>query len=320
MTAKKRGRPAKTIPNLVPSAEFGYCRRCMKTLPVESFYKATDELLDTSGRMSVCKNCIEEFFLARLQIDINISAAVLFVCRALNIYYDEKSIDETKKEMDTRASSGIAKDMGKFFGRYKAQIGRKHLPPYFIEPLQREIVDGLENVDEDEEFKRYLVEFWGEGLTVEQYNFLENEMARWKRTHRCDNTAEETLLREICFTALEIREGRQAGRSSDGSIKRLQDLMKTASLDPAKANAASSGKSAETFGEWIKEIEEKTPAEWFDEQEKFRDMDGLADYLLEYITRPIRNFITGSRDFNTSDFSPETSDDEEDVLDDDAEE
>ena len=77
--------------------------------------------------------------------------------------------------------------------------------------------------------------------------------------------------------------------------------MKTASVDPAKANQASSGKLQDAWGVWVKDIEQFKPAEWHDRQEKYKDMDGFIPYIKDYIVRPIKNFITGQRDFQIKD-------------------
>ena len=101
---------------------------------------------------------------------------------------------------------------------------------------------------------------WGEGFELKDYEYLEREIEVWKRTHKCDNEAEETLLKEICLTKLGLRKSRAANddlRVKD-LTKMLQDLMKTAALDPSKSNAASSGKLLDAFGVWVKDIEEKS--------------------------------------------------------------
>ena len=74
--------------------------------------------------------------------------------------------------------------------------------------------------------------------------------------------------------------------------------MKSLAISPNIANTANANKSTEAFGLWIKDIEELTPAEWHDKHELFKDMDNLNQYFEDYFVRPIRNFITGSRDFN----------------------
>jgi hypothetical protein len=140
---------------------------------------------------------------------------------------------------------------------------------------------------------------WGEGFELKDYEYLEREIEVWKRTHKCDNEAEETLLKEICLTKLGLRKSRASNddlRVKD-LTKMLQDLMKTAALDPSKSNAASSGKLLDAFGVWVKDIEENRPAEWIEDKTLFKDVDDIGSYLKKYVVRPIKNFITGSRDF-----------------------
>jgi hypothetical protein len=73
--------------------------------------------------------------------------------------------------------------------------------------------------------------------------------------------------------------------------------MKETALTPAQQGGSS--KSIDTFGNWIKDVETMTPAEWYKEQEKYRDMDGIEEDL-EDIKRSIKNFITDSRDFTST--------------------
>ena len=131
--------------------------------------------------------------------------------------------------------------------------------------------------------------------------FLNSELENWKATHKCDNQAELTLLKEICIKILTIRNKRAVKENVSSEVKELQDLFKTASVDPAKANVASAGKSHEAFGVWIKDVEQFRPAEWFEQQEKYVDMDGFKPYIQNYVVRPIKNFISGVRNFFVND-------------------
>lgn len=43
----------------------------------------------------------------------------------------------------------------------------------------------------------------------------------------------------------------------------------------------------------------------------FKDYDNLAVYFNNYVVRPLKNFITGSRDFTLNDEAGETTDESE---------
>ena len=150
--------------------------------------------------------------------------------------------------------------------------------------------------------------YWGEGYNFIDYEFLETELSEWKRTHKSDTKAEETLLKEICHKQLEIRRARSEARPTSSLIKELQELMKTASVDPAKTAIAGAGKSQDTFSAFIKTIEENDPADFYKDKGVFKDYDDIGKYFEKYITRSLKNFTTGSKDFNIND---DDSDDED---------
>jgi len=132
------------------------------------------------------------------------------------------------------------------------------------------------------------------------YEYLEQEFAKWKKTTKCDTQGEEILVRELCHKQNEIRKARALDKSVDSLVKSLQEIMKNSALTPALQNAASAGKSAEAFGVWIKDIETMSPAEWWEDQEKYEDMDDMQQDIKD-IKSSIGTFITGSRDYNTTD-------------------
>lgn len=279
-----------------------WCRRCSKMKDVESFNKAVDPILDTNGLMSICVECINELFDQFLLVETNYDRAILKMCRLINVKFSESAVvtankiiakfDNEGKAVTSKFGvykSAMAKE-GKVYGIEKA-VGSLTFsePPLVvidrITPDQVGVTDDLES-------------FWGKGLTLDQYEFLEREFGRYKKTHKCDTAAEESLLRLICFSELDIREKRLAGQSPDSSVKMLQDLMKTASVDPAKTAIAGSIGNRDTFSAFIKTIEDTEPAEYFADKELFKDWDDIGKYFRQYVTRPIKNFIIGSRDFD----------------------
>jgi hypothetical protein len=136
------------------------------------------------------------------------------------------------------------------------------------------------------------------------------ELANWKKTHKCDTYADEVMLKEICFKRNEIRRVRNEGGNTNSLVKALQEIMKSSALTPAQQTASSNETSVKAFGVWLRDIETKRPAEWHDEQEKYKDLDGI-DEDLEDITRSIKNFMTESRDFSSMDLESILSEDGE---------
>jgi len=286
----------------------GYCRMCQKTLSSSHFYEATNPMIDKNGLMSVCKDHCNEIYDTYFSIHNNIEDALRLTCRDLDVRYSDEVLKQTQSHIENLISKG--KKATKVFGFYKSKL--------FSTGKNNEKIDSFRfkdsefNIDKDNQIKiennvkninidENLILFWGKGFSSDDYIFLESELINWKKTHKCDNQAEITLLKEICIKILTIRNKRADSNSVSQDVKELQELFKTASVDPAKANIASAGKSHECFGSWVKEIEQFRPAEWFEQQEKYKDMDGLISYIKNYIVRPVENFFTGTRNFVVND-------------------
>jgi len=283
-----------------------YCRKCMKNKPIIYFYKATDFFLDKNNLMSVCKDCINNMYVSFFVVEKTMEKTLLRMCRLLNVRYDEEAIESTKKHIQTYEERGTK--VKSIFGTYKSklgalqhsQIGKRNTDEdlTFVEPTKKVIESLSTEIIPD---KEYYEDSWGEGdnLNIDDYKYLEREFSKWKRTTKCNTQSEIVLVREICHKQNEIRKERITGGSTSNLVKQLQEIMKNSALTPALQNAADSNKFADAFGVWIKDIENKTPAEWWQDQTKYHDIDGIEEDRKDII-RSIRNFITGSRDFNTS--------------------
>jgi len=299
-----------------------YCRKCQETKTPLQFYDATDFFLDTNGMMSICKPCINDIFGRIYESELDFYKATLKTCRILNIKYDERAVDAAVNHMTTVESKGKSKPP--FFGIYKSRImavmdiamyerDSLTLDMTFHEPTEA-IQSELSEDDLGKNDIDYLHTFWGNGMSFEDYDFLERELSEWKATNRSDTKAEISLLKELCQKELEIRKNRELGKSTAALVKEKQDLMKTCAVDPQKANAAGAGKSQDTFSSFIKIIEENEPADIFNDKDLFKDYQNIDFYFKKYVTRPLKNYITGSRDFNVEKDEEDGKDDDFDNI------
>ena len=298
----------KTIrqPKMVSGQE-GYCRKCQQTKPLSKFYEATNPMLDTNGFMSICKEDCNKIYDTYFSVYNNMEKAMYLTCQDLDVCFNMEVLRQTQSHIAGLIGKG--KQAKAVFGYYKSKLQSTGKNNAKLDAFSFKYSDRLIDVDNndvlsdsyDEDIDEDLQTFWGKGFSLDDLIFLESELSNWKQTHKCDNQAEITLLKEICIKILIIRNKRALNENTSGDLKELQDLMKTASVDPAKANAASAGKSLDVFGVWVKDIEQFRPAEWFENQEKYKDMEGFIPYIKNYIVRPIQNFLSGTRNFFVDD-------------------
>jgi hypothetical protein len=296
-----------------------YCRKCTKTKSSKEFYSALDLNLDKNSFMSICRECCAEIYENSYTMEHNFEKALLRTCKILNVAWVPNAVEATKTQVSKAMSSG--KTDIQVFGIYKSKLStlsnlNSDIQLTFDNSVSNIDTSTDENITDDQNFNKYLKEFWGPDLVFEDYEFLESELARYEETHKSDTASEKSLLRQICFAELDIRKARTGGNTPGANlIKTLQDLMKTASIDPSKASLANSGKAKETFSSFIKTIEETEPADFYLDKKLFKDFDGLDFYFKKYLTRPLKNFVTQSRDFNV-----EVEDDVDELVDKESEE
>lgn len=286
-----------------------YCRKCCAQKSPELFFTAVDLYLDTSGKMSVCKDCCNDIYEKMFAVERNVPRALYRTCKALNIKYDADAVQLTEDKIRSLMENGDkptnifsiykSKVSGSMDKRIKGETITWDLT--FSEPDANVVIpDPIpDNVPDAFELKQ----FWGDNYGYDDYVFLEKELYEWKKTHKSDTKAEELLLVEICHKSLEIRKAREIGKPTAGMVKELQDLMKTANVDPAKTSLANSGKSMDTFSSYIKTIEENEPVDTFKDDKLFKDYDNINWYFKKFLLRPLSNFLGISRLFNLEDDS-----------------
>jgi len=284
-----------------------YCRKCMKSLPEDNFYQAMDGgLVDSNTKFSVCKNCVQDIFDIVYKELNSMEKTVHRLCQIFNIKFTNEALDATKSHIQTMLENG--KNVKAIFSIYlmKLTATKKSMNKGGVNDFQYEDVGTIfteKQIDTSSvPMPMEIVKFWGNDLNRGDIEYLETEYANFKNTHSADTYAEIVLLKQVCTTMLDIKKARLAQDPTDKLVKELQELMKNLKISPytAKANDMNSG--ADTYGQWIVDIERYEPAEWLKSDPRgqiYRDVGNTEEYFQKYIVRPLKNFIQGSRDFNT---------------------
>lgn len=285
------------------------------------FYDATDPILDTNGKMSVCKDCIDELFDKIFAIENDLSKTILAICRILNVAFLEECVSSIRN----RANELFEKNgnLSGLFGIYKSKLNFlvREGSLIFSEPMKvvedREI--SPEEIEGEEKSLEKLKHNWGEGLSLDDYAWLESEYVIWRRTHDIASRNEETLLRLVVLKLLDIRKKRSTGADTSSLEKSLQGLLETSALRPIDNIAEKQGLAKDTFGLWIADIEKKEPAEWWEEEKRkgYEDAAGNEKYYREIYLRSMKNFMGISKDFSISEEEMNSVLNDEDTSDED---
>lgn len=248
------------------------CTRCGtdKKLNATNFYKSYSELFKNNGdsRMCICKDCVIELaeqFKNRFNSD---TRGLYELCKLLDVYYIKSLYDSAIEQ--------ASKNNGNPYAVYFQKVNS--LPQYRSKTfIDSELFDKKQD-DEDiaEDIGRDTVDFWGDGMSQRDYDFLEKEFQNLTARYECDSYAQEILFKEIAFQTLDIRNKRKDGKDVSKEVKTLQDLLGSANIKPAQENASMASEQV-TFGTLIKKYENEQPVpeplpEWM-----------TADWIRKYV-------------------------------------
>jgi hypothetical protein len=96
---------------------------------------------------------------------------------------------------------------------------------------------------------------------------------------------------------LDIEKNRD-GAGVDKKVKSLAELMGNSAIRPDQKKVADGNKSSEAFGVWIADIEKYKPAEWWKNQNIYKDVNNIKEYWNINILRPFLNFWGVQKNMN----------------------
>lgn len=310
--------PVPIVTKTGQTVTLNYCRKCMQEKPTTEFYDCVDAgFVDANGLMSVCKDDIQKMYDELFSVNQSLEKTIHKLCTTLNVLYSNEAIDATKAHIKTLLENG--KQVNAIFSIYKMKLTavKKSMSKTGLEDQTYEDVTTIYTTAETITTKeipipRDVMDFWGKDVKREDVEFLQNEFLQFKQTHNADTRAEVVLLKQVCYTMLDIHNARNQNPVGDtsGLVKELQALMKSLTISPSAASAAG-GKGQEAFGLWIQDIERQEPAQWLKTDPRgsiYRDVGNVEEYFQNYVVRPIKNFMGISKDFNIDDKENEEMD------------
>lgn len=256
---------------------------CQKNKGISSssnFYKANDTTFYKNGRFPICKKCLKEY-LYMDDDEINMDRLKI-ILRSFNLPFFENEWQS--------AVSDNKETIGVYFKNLSLNHKDKHWDDGSI--VIKDIEENMEEADNE------LLMRWGSGFSNKELQWLENDYHEWTTHHDCAKLSVQRLVQMICIKELEIRNARKNGASTEKLEKSLRELMNDTNLTPKTMNAMNETESSKVYGMWIRDIEQTRPAEYFKDKKIYDDYDGIKDYFTRFILRPMKNLLTGSREFD----------------------
>lgn len=305
----KDAKPSEVEPRVVSDEEYR-CTCCGHKYKKQETYfnRSKSPIYDgNNGFMSICQNCIAELYEQFVKFyGGDEDAAAERICQITDTYFDPDIWAVSRKISNSRG--------GKSRNRISTYISKLNLKNHDIgttysDTLVRRWEADVANAatvaevekNKDIETPADVVRRFGTGFDAGDYDSLQYEYQNWvDRYGEPIDKRQEELYVSICYMKLNQQKLLQKGDANIGaaakSYKEQIDAATTEIEDRKKK--AEAEKQLSPLGEMIRDIEEYCPAEYYKDKKLYADFDRLREYIERFMTRPLRNLLTGSRELD----------------------
>lgn len=271
-----------------------YCVNHRLELPISEFYKSTNIL--HKGYVPYCKKCVQQIYANNFKRFNSIETAIWYTCAEIDIPFIRRAY-----ELMVGKTTGLKNP--NFIGVYLACLSAmKKKTDKWDSFADTDTAMGEVQSLQDVELARQqqvkeLMMIWGDDLDVDDISFLE-----WRfTTYTTDMELTEyqaSRYRDLCACELKIKKN----IDTQQNIKLKAMIAKELGIDQFTIDREKT--EAEKYIENDIYIMEKyEPAEYYENKDLYADFVGIHDYWKKWVLRPIKNLITGSKDYELNENS-----------------
>ena len=133
-----------------------------------------------------------------------------------------------------------------------------------------------ESINSNRKVKQSTIKRFGQGLSQDDYLFLQDQYEDWITRYEANTKAQEELFERLCFKKLEIFKATREGKSTKDLDRSYQDLMGTANITP-RQNSLDVLSEGQTLGQLIEKWETERPIP--EPDESLKDVDKIGTYI-----------------------------------------
>lgn len=295
----------------IPEGSIHVCTCCgqsaKKSNLEKMFYISYSPFHEKNGRVPLCKDCIIKMSTVRGELVPDMFVEVIraldkpflktildsSINQVINTSKDSEPMD-IEKAIKTKADSIIGFYMSNIsmpqYKRFTWLDGDKRYSESKIDDSITSTT--LEHISVDD-----LLYKWGENYTDQEFEFLENRYSALVSMANVEFESDIMMLKQICLEELDLRNIRRKNGDTSKKLESIQKLMATANIRPTDIKNANSDLLNDSYGKWLLNIEETEPADYFADKPLYDDFDGIKKYFSDWVLRPLKNLLKGTRDF-----------------------
>lgn len=231
-----------------------------------------------NNHLPICKDCIYFLYLDLLDnvYDGNVKVTIRRICSMYDIYFNDEIYEASLRLSSKNPISNYLQILASpSFNTHKNKTFKNTIwEDNGIEPIYES--NKRKKSKESNEVTYEIRKFFGLGFEDEDYVFLNEQYNDWKTRSGIESKAQEEIIKNICFTQLQIYKALKTGSSTKDLNNTLQNLITLGNLSP-KQKANENSNDNMSYGEWIKKLENERPVDEIDDE--LKDVDKIGLYI-----------------------------------------
>lgn len=237
------------------------CSKCKKSKKLKTdYYISASDLIHSDGRLGVCRQCLWNI------IDFDNKSSLIIAMRSIDrpflIEMYNVARDSKKKNKSGEYMRLLGMKQNRYLTYADSDFGEDG-----EEALKKVSDYKYDEIGFTEDEMEQLIQFWGRGFTLEEYEFLQTEYETFLNAYEADSYTMQILFQEAAQQRLTIKQKREKGESVDKDVDTLQKIFTSANIKPNQETGANATDQA-TFGTLIKKFEDERPVDEVDPEWK----------------------------------------------------
>lgn len=272
------------------------CTCCGEESSERNFYISKSIIYKATSHLPICKKCLGNLYEKYYNKYQDYKLALYYMCRAVGICFNLGSYNAVLQEIQNGKTTNVWQI---YMTKLNSLGGKNGAGDDFDSSDSIDVKEIISNQNNDSNIDEEIIGRWG-NLPISDLEFLEYNYTQWVTRHQCETRAEEILYEEICQMQLDIKKTRETGGDVMKKVEALQKLMSSANIRPLDQNALSVNENAMMWGTTVATVEKEEPCEYFEEykRQQYKDYMGYRKYFDDWVLRPLKNLLSGSKDFN----------------------
>lgn len=247
------------------------CSCCGKSKKLEDYYATSNIIYKYYGRLTICKTCLGDI------TDMSDVRSLMNVMRMVD-----------RPFIMSEYEGALQKNRNQF-GEYMRRLAmRQHRNKTWEDSeFDREYVE--EEISNRINIDRDVLSRW-RGWEDDKVHILEGYYQDMIAVYEHKTPIQKNIYKNIAVAQMQADEAISTGKTADYQklMKVISDLMNDAKIKPLQDTGMDDG-GLNTWGEWIKKIEETEPIpEALDE---FKDVDGIKKYIDKWFVKHMKKVL-----------------------------